>query len=139
MKTPAIIDVLRRVGLCVVLSLAIGLSVVAQTSVVTSKLKGTVYDAQGSVVVKAKVTAVNPSKKKFETFSDENGEYEIALPYNKYDSSRKFEEAVYDISVESPGFTTTVIKSYVFIPSQFGMMQLDLALRLEPLNDESHP
>ena len=105
----------------------------------TSKLKGTIYDAQGSIVVKAKVTAVNASKKKFETFSNENGEYEIVLPFNKYDLSRNFKEAIYDISADSPGFTTTVIKGYVFIPSQFGKMQLDIALKLGPINDENHP
>ena len=138
MKTVAVADVLKICLIFAALVSGFTFYTYAQTTF-TSKLKGTVYDAQGSVVVKAKVTAVNASKKKFETFSDDKGEYELILPFNKYDSSRNFKEAVYEISTESPGFATTVIKDYVFIPSQFGKMQLDIALKLGPINDQDHP
>jgi hypothetical protein len=64
----------------------------------TSKLKGTIYDANGSVVVKAKVTAVDSAGKKFVTLSNEDGEYELILPFNKYvPSARYLGEAKYDI------------------------------------------
>ena len=138
MKTGIVVDALRICVFIVGLMSAFTFCVNGQV-ILTPKLRGTIYDAQGSVVVKANVMAVNADKKKFETFSNENGEYELVLPFNKYDSSRNFREAVYDISVESPGFTKTVINGYVFIPSQFGTMQLDLALKVGPVNDENHP
>jgi hypothetical protein len=138
MKMRAVAQVLKICLLFAGLILSFTIYANAQTTS-TSKLKGTIYDAQGSVVVNAKVTAVSASKKKFEAFSKEDGEYELVLPFNKYGSSRNFKEAVYDISVESAGFATTVIKGYVFIPSQFGKMQMDLALKLGPINDQDHP
>lgn len=48
-----------------------------------SQLKGTIYDANGSVVGKAKITGINSTGRKFETFSSGSGEYELVLPYNR--------------------------------------------------------
>ena len=89
-----------------------------------SGLTGTVYDANGSVVVKAKVTAVNTKGKKFETITNEEGIYVLTLPFNVY----PLFESTYNIIVDSPGFRRSETKGYVFIPSQFGKMHLDIAL-----------
>ncbi|HEV8592186.1 MAG TPA: carboxypeptidase-like regulatory domain-containing protein [Pyrinomonadaceae bacterium] len=124
-----------RVGLLLV---ALPLSVMAQGGD-TSKLTGTVYDAQGAVIVGAKVTAISANGKKYQTTTKDDGVYVLELPFRKYDASRNFTESKYDLIVESPGFRRSETKEYVFIPSQFGKMMLDIALGVGILNDPSHP
>ncbi len=96
----------------------------------TSKLTGSIYDATGAVVVRAKVTAIGFGGKKFEAFSDDRGIYFLVLPFNKYESVRPFTESKYDIIVEGAGFKKSETKGYVFIPSQFGEMHLDVGLEI---------
>ena len=120
--------VLRVLPLFVATTLAFGVSAFAQKS----NLTGTVYDANGAVVVKAKVKAVDVRGIKFEALTNDEGVYVLTLPFNKYDSQRGFEEAKYDVFVESSGFKTSETRGYVFIPSQFGKMYLDIGLEIGP-------
>ena len=116
--------------------LTISLSTVAQTKD-TSKLSGTIYDAKGSVVVDAKITAAGRGKV-FTTVSNQEGVYVLTLPFIRYQPSQTFKQISYDISVESPGFKRSETKNYVFIPSQFGKMYFDIALE-GIRNDPEHP
>ena len=127
--------VLQGLPLVVAVTLAVGVGAFAQKS----NLTGTVYDANGAVVVKAKVRAVDVRGNKFETLTNDDGVYVLTLPFNKYDSQRGFKESRYDVFVESVGFKRSEIKGYVFIPSQFGKMHLDIGLELGPIMDEEHP
>ncbi len=102
-----------------------------------SILTGTIYDANGSVVVNAVVTATNVKGQKFETKTDENGVFVLRLGFNKYEAKRTFKEAKYDIHVESHGFKRSEIKGFVFIPSQFGKMCLDIALEIGRSSDQT--
>ena len=95
-----------------------------------SVLTGIIYDANGAVIAEAKVTAVNQKGEKIETLTDEGGVYWLILIVNPYNSSFDFKEAKYDITVEMNGFKKAIIKDYVFVPSQFGKMQLDIALEV---------
>lgn len=115
---------------------AITLAVVASAFAQKSELTGTVYDANGAVVVGAKISALSSDGKKFETVSNDRGVYILSLPFNKYDASRGFKESRYDIYVESVGFRRSETKGYVFIPSQFGKMNLDIGLEISPGVDE---
>jgi hypothetical protein len=101
----------------------------------TSVLTGTIYDALGNVVPLIKVVAINAEGKTFETFSNEEGIYNLTLPFNKYRAGN-FREAKYDIIVgPGSGFRQSVTKGFVFIPSQFGKMQLDIALEIGRIED----
>lgn len=96
-----------------------------------SKLTGTVYDIEGSVVPGAKVTATSTKGKTYETVTNQEGVYVLTLPFNKYDRKTSWGgEATYDIAVEWNGFKKSETKGYVFIPSQFGKMHFDIALQL---------
>ena len=119
-----------------VFGFAITLAVVASAFAQKSELTGTVYDANGAVVVGAKISALSSDGKKFETVSNDRGVYVLTLPFNKYEASRAFKESRYDIYVESPGFKRSVTKGYVFIPSQFGKMFLDIGLEIGPAEHE---
>ena len=95
----------------------------------TSKLTGTLYDANGSVVAGEKVTAIGKNGEKFEAVSGEDGVYILTLLFSKYGGDVGFQESKYDIVVDSHlGFMRSETKGYVFIPSQFGKMHLDIAL-----------
>lgn len=127
-----------RVISALIFSLMFSFSASAQTAE-TSKLTGTVYDANGAVVVGAKVTAVSTDVKKFGTVSNEEGVYFLTLPFYKYVPNRGFKEAKYDISVERTGFKRSLITGFVFVPSQFGKMTLDIGLEILSASDEEHP
>lgn len=100
-----------------------------------SILTGTIYDARGSVVPNAKVSAVSQNGEKFEAASDGEGVYVLNLPFNRYPAAN-FREARYDITVEMNGFKKTQIDDFVFIPSSTGKMNLDVGLEL--LSTSSH-
>ena len=107
-----------------VLVLIFGLAVFANSQKSDeSILSGTVYDANGSVVVRAKVIAINQKEEKVETVTNDEGIYTLNLAVNRNNSSAK-----YDIIVETAGFKKSVTKDFVFVPPQFGKMQLDIAL-----------
>ncbi len=103
-----------------------------------SILSGTVYDADGSVVVQAIVNAVNEKGEKFETLTNQEGVYSLTLPFNRYDRTPYFTEAKYDIVVEVNGFKKSITKSFIFVPSQFGKMQLDIGLEIGRIIDTIH-
>jgi hypothetical protein len=101
-------------------------------------LTGRVYDANGAVIVGAEVSAISDNHARHTTHTNGRGEYEFMLPYNKYDpQSYAFKEARYDIIVEKEGFKRSVTKGFVFIPSQFGKMHLDIALEISG-REEGH-
>ncbi|MFN0279271.1 MAG: carboxypeptidase-like regulatory domain-containing protein [Pyrinomonadaceae bacterium] len=96
----------------------------------TSILTGRVYDANGALVPFIKVVARNVEGKIFETTTNDDGIYKLTLPFNKYGVGN-FREAKYDIIVgPGLGFQKSVTKDFVFIPSQFGEMHLDIALEI---------
>jgi hypothetical protein len=105
--------------LVVLICAAVGVS--AQKTILT----GTVYDANGAVIVKSKVTAVNPQGEKFEALTNSEGIYELNLPYKR---TSYFRVAKYDVTVEAPGFETFTLKDFKVIGGFTGKMQLDLAL-----------
>lgn len=112
-----------------ILFLILGLSVFANSQTNNkSTLSGIVYDANGSVVVRVKVTAVNQKGEKVETVTNDEGIYTLNVPFNQVKAfSPVFK---YDIIVDAAelGFKKSITKEFVFIPSQFGKMQLDIAL-----------
>jgi len=112
-----------------ILILIFGLSVFANSQTTNeSMLSGTVYDANGSVIPEAKVTAINRKGEKVESVTSEEGIYTLNLPFNKYNSSFGFTVVKYDIIVEAIGFKKSMTKDFAFIPSQLGKMQLDIGL-----------
>src|SRR5688572_7508916 len=112
-----------------IIFLIIGLTVCASAQ--KSVLSGTVYDANGSVVTNAKVSAFNQKGEKFETRTNDEGVYTLNLPFNQYLNSTDFREAKYNILVEANGFKNSITKDFVFIPSQFGKMRLDIGLEIK--------
>src|SRR5688500_12916503 len=127
-----------RVGSCVLFLFALPIFVLAQTTGF-SKLTGTVFDAEGSVVVGAKITAVAAEGKRFHATTNDEGMYELTLSYNRYDRTLKFRESKYDVIVDAVGFRRSETKGYVFIPSQFGKMTFDIALEVGSSHDINHP
>ena len=123
-----------RILKILILLFGIPLFVSAQTNN-TSKLTGIVYDAQGSVVVDARVMAKGPNGKVFEGITNAEGIYVLTLAYNKYEAGSTFKEARYDITVKAHAFKNSVTNGFVFIPSQFGAMHLDIALEVETIID----
>lgn len=94
----------------------------------TSILSGSVYDANGALIIGAKVTAINEKGEKFETETNNEGIYNLELQYNPYGSDSNFRLAKYEIIVEKQHFEKTVLKDYKFAPSYKGKVNLDFAL-----------
>lgn len=92
-------------------------------------LTGNVYDPTGAVIAEAKVTAVSKNGEKFETLTNQDGVYELNLPFDEYKpriSNQKI--ATYEITVESRGFVKFVLKDFKFVNSSKGKMNLDFSL-----------
>src|SRR5581483_9027281 len=66
----------------------------------TSKIAGTVVDANGAVVAGASVTVTNAAGQQFTATTNENGEFSVL----------SLEEGSYSIKVTAPGFKTTEVK-----------------------------
>ncbi len=101
-------------------------------------LIGTVYDAVGAVIPKAKVTAVNEKGDVFAAETNDEGTYSLNLHYNNYDaktSSANFKISKYNIFVDltDRGFEKFVIRDFKFVPTNSGKMYCDIAL------DSSNP
>ncbi len=96
---------------------------------VSGILTGTVYDPTGAVIAKTKVTAVSRNGEKFETLTNQDGEYELNLPFNEYKPGIPNQKvASYEITVESAGFKKFVLKDFKFVNSSKGKMYLDFSL-----------
>lgn len=113
-----------------VLLLVIGLSISANAQNVSEYaektiLTGTVYDADGSVIVDAIVTAVDQKRQRFESKTTSEGVYTLRLPFNAYNSSYKFKVAKYEVSVTAVNFEKSVFNNFKVVP---GKTQLDVAL-----------
>ena len=117
------------------LLLASFLSITAQTNK-TSKLSGIIYDPNGAVIVAAKVTAVGGGKT-YTALSNDDGRYELTLPF----VTNAFNLLKYDITVDTPfkGFKRSETKGFAFIQSQFGTMNLDIAVEVAPVQPNVHP
>ncbi|MBK7934171.1 MAG: carboxypeptidase-like regulatory domain-containing protein [Pyrinomonadaceae bacterium] len=114
-------------SICLLL-LTFGAFVNAQTAVLT----GTVYDAYGALITKAKISATNSRGQTFESITDDNGVYVLNLKYSKYDPKQKkwYRIMQYDITVDNAlmGFKKFELKGFNFVPSANGKMILDFAL-----------
>jgi hypothetical protein len=99
----------------------------------TSILRGTVYDQLGEVIQSAKIIIIDRNGKRFETLTNENGAYEIKLPFTVYKENydiRTSPITKYSIKVESRGFRIAEIKEFNFTQSKSGKMELDFALEV---------
>lgn len=99
-----------------------------------TRLSGTVYDANGAVIIGASITAIDGDNRVFKTKTNENGVYELELPFSEYDTSTtgfnssEFKIAAYEISAEAPQFVKSTVRNYKVVPSYRKSMQLDFAL-----------
>ena len=116
-----------------VLTLIFGLTIFANSQ--TSILSGSVYDAYGALIIGAKIVAVNERFEKFESFTDDKGEYKLNLPFKRYDSTGNFKVSKYILKVEAKHFEPFEIKDFKFVPSYKGQMNLDFALDIQPIID----
>ncbi|MDQ6788028.1 MAG: carboxypeptidase-like regulatory domain-containing protein [Acidobacteriota bacterium] len=91
-------------------------------------LSGSVYDANGALIVRAKVTAISAKGEKFETVTNDTGTYVLNLPFNLYNSKADFKIAKYEITVTKEGFEKNFVKDFKFVPSSEGKMNFDFAL-----------
>ena len=106
----------------------------AQKSILT----GSVYDANGAVIVKAKVAAIDQKGERFEAETNDEGIYILNLPFYSYDTKKSadFRIAKYEIVVDvtNRGFEKFILIDFKFVPSYTGKMNLDIAL--DTLNPE---
>lgn len=113
-----------------VLVLIFGLVVLVNAQ--RSALTGTVYDASGAVIPKAKLIAINEKGEKFETVTNDEGIYVLNLLFHSVDAktSVDLKVAKYEIVVdlENRGFEKFILKDFKFVPSYKGKMNLDIAL-----------
>jgi hypothetical protein len=112
-----------------ILVLILGFAVCANAQ--KAVLSGAVYDANGSLIVGAKVIAKNEKGEMFETVTNDEGIYVLNLPFNQYNSKADFKIAKYDITVEQKHFEKILLKGFNFVPSYEGKMILDMALDVE--------
>ena len=102
----------------------------------TGILTGTVFDPNGAVIPGTKITAVNQKGEKFETLTNEDGEYVLKLPFNEYAPTYKFKVAKYEITVlKDNGFAATVVKDFKFVSGFTSQMRLDFALDVAVIID----
>jgi len=99
-------------------------------------LTGSVYDANGALITGAKIVAVNERLEKFESLTDEKGEYKLNLPFKRYESNSNFRVSKYLLKAEAKHFEPFEIKDFKFVPSYKGQMNLDFALDIQPIVDE---
>jgi hypothetical protein len=116
-----------------VLILIFGLSIIVngQKQNETAILTGSVFSQIGEVISDAKITITNEKGKRFETLTDENGNYKIELPVTVYKGDfdiRKLPITKYTIRIEYRGFRAFEIREFNFIQSKLRNMQLDVAL-----------
>ncbi len=117
----------------IILTLIFGIAVVgfAQKSILT----GSVYGANGAVIVGAKITATNVKGAKLETKTNNDGVYFLNLPFNHYDSVKLgtgFRIAKYEIIVEGLHFEKLYLNEFRLVPAFKGKMNLDFALDIAP-------
>lgn len=100
-------------------------------------LTGTVYDANGAVIVNAKVTAINQKGEKFESYTNTEGIYILNLSFNVYDTknTKNFRISTYEIIAEAKHFERFVLKNFKFVPAWNQKMNLDIALDVMESNN----
>lgn len=109
-----------------------------QTSQLTL-VNGTVFDANGAVIVNATVIAIDQKNQKFKAKTNDEGIYNLQLPANLYSSSeRNFQIAIYDITVHSLHFEPATVKGFNVVPTSSDVMRLDFSLNtigIDPCHD----
>ena len=115
------------------LVLILGLTVFANAQ--KTVLSGTVYDANGAVIVKSKVTALNQKGEKFETFTNNEGVYTLNLTYIPVEPGFSYKMAKYDLTVEAEGFEKFTLKDFNVTGKYTKKMQLDFALDVLVISD----
>ncbi len=118
-----------------ILVLIIGLTLAAngQKHNETAILTGIIFDQMGEVITDAKIIVINQKGKKFETVTNEKGNYEIKLPVTVYKGNfdiTKLPITKYTIRVESRGFRIFEIKEFNFVQPKSRKIQLDIALEV---------
>ena len=118
-----------------VLILIFGLTIIAngQEQNETAILTGSVFSQIGEIISDVKITVINEKGKRFETFTDVDGNYKIELPVTVYKGNfdiRKLPITKYTVRVEHRGFRAFEIKEFNFIQSNSRKMQLDVALEV---------
>ncbi|HXH69316.1 MAG TPA: carboxypeptidase-like regulatory domain-containing protein [Pyrinomonadaceae bacterium] len=118
-----------------ILVLILGLTFVAsgQKQVGNAILTGSVFSQIGEIISNAKITVINQKGKRFETLTDEKGNYEIKLPFTVYKRNfdiTKLPITKYTIKVEYRGFRIFEIKEFNFIQTKSRKMHLDIALEV---------
>src|SRR5712692_4791342 len=107
----------------VVLALGIFSSAVLSQSN-RGQLVGTVTDAAGASIPRAAISAVNPETSvKFEGVSNEAGQFQIYLPFGRY-----------EVRVSAAGFTTQTSTNVII--STASITTLDLQLKVGALAEE---
>ncbi len=81
------------------------------------KLTGIVYDINGSVVVRATVTAISLNKEQLQGFTNDEGKYVMKLL-----------PGTYRLEFWQGGFERTVLRRYLVVNSTFGNMSQDIVL-----------
>lgn len=84
-------------------------------------LKGTLYDINGSVIVRGRMVAhrLGENDKEDEATTSDEGAYKLELPLD-----------VYRIAAVAPGFCRTQLDRFRIVNSTFGSMSLDLVLEV---------
>ena len=91
-------------------------------------LTGTLYDINGSVIVRARVVAYRADGKEFEGTTNEEGAYKIEVPL-----------AVYSVVARAEGFCARRIDQFRVVNSTFGKMALDFVLEVSPCEARDLP
>lgn len=116
-----------------ILALILALSVFANAQNTT--LHGTVRDVSGAIIPKINIIVIGTNGEKFETVSNNEGDYSLDLVDDK--SFPNVKTAKYEIIVDSEirGFEKFAIKDFKFVFSSDGKMNFDIVLsaaNLEP-------
>jgi len=96
----------------------------------TAQVTGTVYDANGAVIVGARVSATDSEGKQFDALTNQSGVYILKLPILPPVKERRasFLMPKYSISAVAQGFTKTIIREFRLVGTSNGKMNLDIAL-----------
>lgn len=84
------------------------------------RLKGTLYDPNGAVVVGAEALAVSATNQRIVTKSTDDGSYLLELTPGRY-----------RLEFHAPGFRRTVWNDYMVVTATFGAMNFDVVLLVQ--------
>src|SRR6266404_5182726 len=99
LRVPSLTRVLKRLGLCVLVTLLFALAALAQTQMTTGTVQGTVTDANGAVMPGANVEIKNLDTNLSRTLTTDDGGRFVALALSP---------GRYSVTVSKTGFATAV-------------------------------